>query len=45
MAQPQKVKIDVSAIVKLGYFSKISLNIEIDKYIEFYKKNLFKYNN
>jgi len=40
IAQPQKVKLDISAIKNIGYFPKVNLREGVKKCIEFYKKRI-----
>lgn len=39
IAQPQKVKIDITEIKKIGYSPKVNIHTGIDKMIEWYTKN------
>ncbi|HIG95203.1 MAG TPA: NAD(P)-dependent oxidoreductase [Nanoarchaeota archaeon] len=42
IAQPQEVSVDISAIEKLGFIPKISLEEGVDRTLDFYKKYLGK---
>ena len=42
IAQPQEVSVDISAIKKLGFIPKISLEEGVDRTLDFYKKYLGK---
>jgi nucleoside-diphosphate-sugar epimerase len=42
IAQPQKVKCDISEIQKIGYKPKVTLSKGVDECIEFYKKYILK---
>ncbi|MFA6065537.1 MAG: NAD(P)-dependent oxidoreductase [archaeon] len=44
IAQPQEVELDISAIKKIGYFPKITMEEGIKKTVDWYKENLKEIN-